>query len=305
MKKSLLFIFFLGAAFFSIRGFLYTPYYFSIPIEFKPYSHLPVTSIEIEGKNHKVEIDLGARMPLSLRETILKDLIKKPNGTSRRVDIWGNEYETPLFHIPKAKTGDFTVKKIETREESYDFATKNSTVYDDTDRTEEERCQYTGRIGRGFFSGKNIFMDFHNSIFILCKDLKDLGRDGYKFENLTSAPFEITLSGILLKTETDIGITRFVIDTGSTISILRSSLTAPNLETKRYGLSVFSSVKFSFNGIDLGPQDFCLLEISPVFKEMDGLLGMDFLQEHIIYLDFKTNTAYIGKSPDKPHTLNQ
>jgi hypothetical protein len=60
-------------------------------------------------------------------------------------------------------------------------------------------------------------------------------------------------------------------------------------------LTVTETAKFSMNSIDFGPQKLMLLDISEQFDEINGFLGMDFLNKHIVYLDFAKNIAYIEK----------
>jgi hypothetical protein len=35
-----------------------------------------------------------------------------------------------------------------------------------------------------------------------------------------------------------------------------------------------------------------------IFQEIDGVLGMDFLNHHVVYLDFQHKKAYIGCAND-------
>lgn len=277
------------AAFFLLYGSdLFRSYYFSIPIEHVNAYRIPCTSIEIEGKNYPVEIDLGSKTALSLHKEVLDKIRKDPCGLSRRADFLGNKYETPLYLIPSIKIGSLLLKKIKAKEESLDFTATNSIV------TQAKETQNGGRLGRDFFSGKNLFMDFSHRTLIACSKLKDIEREGYEVKKMTPVPFKNTAGGVVLEIETDMGRMNFVLDTGSTTSVIRDTKKMP--ENK---MPIVETLKFSMNGIDFGPQKLYLLNISPEFEEIDGLLGMDFLNEHALYLDFAKKTAYIGKTPDE------
>jgi hypothetical protein len=287
MKKAgvSLAIFFM-AALLLLYGFnFFRSYYFSIPIELVNTYQIPCTSVEIEGKKYSVEIDLGSKTALSLHKKVLDKIKKNPCGSSRRVDFLGNTYETPLYLISNVKIGSLLLRKINTKEESLGFTAKNSLLIP------AKETQDGGRLGRDFFSDKNIFMDFGHRVFLICRNLKDIEREGYKTTKLAAVPFKNTTDGIILEIETDLGLMKFVLDTGTTASAIRNTQKTPTEE-----MLVIETLKFSMNKIDFGPQKLYLLNISPEFEEIDGFLGMDFWNGHAVYLDFAKNIAYIGKT---------
>jgi len=268
-------------------------YYFVMPIEFLNSYQIPCAYIEIEKNRYLVEIDLGSKMALSLHKGILENMQKTPCGTSRRLDFRGNKYETPLYCIPQVKAGSFLMKKTKAREESLSFATKGSIIIDGS-----KECIFAGRLGRDFFADKNLFLDFNHGTLIACSKLKDLGRKGYELNNLIAVPFKSTSDGLVVEVETDLGKQRLVIDTGATASVIRSR-DVQDLDCKqRNGMTVIETSKFAMGGTDFGLRELYLIDLSPEFNEIDGLLGMDFLKEHVIYLDFARKTAYIRKSLD-------
>ena len=292
-KKGLFLVVLCVAAVLLLRG---VPWFqddsLDLPIQFINSNQLPCTSIEIEGNSYSVEIDLGTRMAVSLHKNILENMQKEPDGNSRRMDIRGNKYETPIYLIPNIRVGKQLLKKIQTREESLDFFVNCSIGVD-----AQTDIQNAGRIGREFFRDKNIFMDLNNCIFIACNGPKNLKKRNYKIDNLIPIPFRSTSGGIFLDVETDMGVQRFVLDTGSTLSVIRASDYKEGVPIRQCrGLPVIETSKFVMNGIDFGRRDLCLVDISPAFDDMDGLLGMDFLKEYIVYLDFGKKMAYIGKS---------
>jgi hypothetical protein len=292
MKKRNAFLaLFIVSALLSMWGStFFRSYYFVIPIERLNSYHIPCTSVEIAGKNHPVEIDLGSKMALSLRKDILETLTKDSAGISNRMDFRGSKYTTAAYSIPKVKIGSLSLQNIKAREEAELFTTSGSIVI----KAEEPPCD--GRIGREFFSGKNLFMDFRCRTLIACSKLKDIKKEGYLIDNLISTPFKITKDGIILEIETDLGTQKFVLDTGTTVSAIRSDGEKRD-ETQQEGkLPTIQTTAFIINGVDFGPRKLYLLDISREFSEIDGLLGMDFLEEHVVYLDFTQNTAHIGSS---------
>ncbi len=181
------------------------------------------------------------------------------------------------------------LKKAKAKEESLDFTTKGSVI------AKAKGISNAGRLGRDFFAGKNIFMDFNHRVLIICSELKDIRKEGYEIKNLITVPFKNTSDGIVLEIETDMGKKKFVLDTGTTVSVIRTeNLNKVPIQQKE-GTPITKTSKFIIGGIDFGWRELYLLDISREFK-IDGLLGMDFLKDHMVYLDFTKKTVYIGKS---------
>lgn len=295
MKKKGIFLIILAmAALFSMRGLdFFRAYYFVIPIDSLNSYQIPCTSIEIQGNRYQVEIDLGAKTALSLDKDVLGKIKKDLCGTSRRMDFHGNKYETHVYFIPEVKIGSLLLKKIKTKEESTKFVTESSLVIG----TNEHK--YAGRIGRDFFLGKNLFMDFKHRILIACSKLKDIEREGYDINTLTAVPFKSTDDGITLEIVTDIGKRKFALDSGTTVTVLRSENLNKTPIKHSNGMQFIETFRFAIGGMDLGFREIYLLDMSQEFNQIDGLLGMDFLKDHLVYLDFENQIAYIGKSQKK------
>lgn len=275
------------AIFWMCRGEFHRSFYCSIPIERLSFYQIPCTSIEIEEQKYQVEIDLGAKSALALHHEVLKSIKKQPQGRSRRIDFQGNLYETATYSIPKVTIGSWTLQNITAKEESMDFTLKGSIVQG-TDENPN-----AGRIGRDFFLNKSLLLDFPHLKFIVCDRFEEIAKKGYSIESAHAVPFQNTPDGIVLKIDIDMGRYRFAIDTGSTISVIRSSDSQEKSAEKKYGLDVVKTSQFTIGNTDFGARDLYLLNLSKEFKEIDGLLGMDFLQQHAIYLDFNKNIAYI------------
>lgn len=263
-------------------------YYQVIPIEFLNSYSIPCVSIDIESNKYLVEIDFGAKTALILNKDVLEKVNKVPCGTSSWMDYSGNKYNSLVYFIPEVKLGSLLVKKIKAKEESSQFAEETSVLV----KTKESK--FAGRIGRDFFSGKNILMDFSHHGLILCSRLDDFRKRGGHNEPFTTVPFVHTSEGVVLQIDTDLGKQKFVLDTGSTVSVIRSKKTDENHTQLRNGMPVLQSMNFCVGGTNFGPFDLYLLDINQEFKEAEGLLGMDFLVKHIVYLDFGKKIAYIS-----------
>lgn len=275
-----------------LAGFLgidyFQSYYFVIPLESLNSYNIPSSYVEIEGKPYLLEIDLGAKSALSLHKDILNHIDKTPCGKSRRKDFLGNTYTTNAYLIPKVKIANQTLKKIKAKEESPEFAA-NSVI------TKPNTAPSLGRVGRDFFEGKNLFLDFSRGLIIVCSHLKDIEREGYDPTRACPVPFQNSPAGIIFKIETDMGTKNFALDTGSTKSTIR----AKSNTKKTDGLKFVKTTLFATPNKDFGPQNLLELNISESFDEIDGLLGMDFLEKTPVFLDQKKQLAYFMPSNEQ------
>jgi len=223
-------------------------YFIRIPIEKPKYAYqLPLVSTEIQGKKYKLEIDTGTQMPLSLCKEVLANIEKENFGNSHRIDFRGNKYVSPLYKINGVKIDNYQLDQVETKEESNYFDDEAGVLV----HLGGEKI-HSGRIGRNFFSGKNIFFDLKHNTLILCKHLGDLTKNGYKTDHFIPVPFSCTKEGIIFEIATESGSKKFALDSGSTLSIIRSSETINKNLISFKGLPAVETSQFVMNQVDFG-----------------------------------------------------
>ena len=90
-----------------------------------------------------------------------------------------------------------------------------------------------------------------------------------------------------------------MLDTGSGHNLIKTSLLKDKtLKDWIPGKQRYHSSKFVMNGRDFGSTAFVPFELSSFFENLDGILGMEFFNEYIVYLDFEKKIAHIGKSTE-------
>jgi hypothetical protein len=264
------------------------------PIVFGPYFGEPRTDVKIEGKIYSFEIDLGSSTYLACRNDVLEEIQKEPSGGFSLIDFVGNEHKVKSYVVPQVKIQNLKISDVEINE-----LAPVLTLYSDRDPFEVNN-ESPGKIGRYVFESTNLFMDFHNSVMFVCSCLNDRIKDGYRIKNLIAVPFEVyPEEGIFFTVDTDLGTKKFMLDTGSTKNYIKPCVVGDRTcEEWKPGLQIYHSSKFSMGSKDFGGTDFILLKIAPIYKNCDGVIGMEFLNDHIVYLDFKKKIAHIGKSTD-------
>lgn len=117
--------------------------------------------------------------------------------------------------------------------------------------------------------------------------------------NMKKFSLEPEERGIILRADTEIGPMRLDINTGATVSLVRSSLfdQMPNLAKKLQkdwrGLSYFVT-NVLVDSTALGWQKMYPVDISEDIVWADGCLGADFLDKHIVYIDYPNKKVYIS-----------
>ncbi len=255
----------------------------------------PLTKVEIQGREFLLEIDSGSKFQLTLDKNMLDTLEKIPCGVLQGRDAKGNVYNSPAYLIKKIKIGDHVFNHVIV-EEVNDNYVANTTLFK-KDNVKKVANKKVGTIGRALLEKMNLFFDFQNFVILECSDVMDLKRAGYELENLVAVPFEVGRTGAILTVDTDFGKMRLSIDTGSTISLIRSSL----LESKKpkhqeYGLPYLNTSKFKIGSKDFGNMNLYIYDITTELHEIDGLLGMDFLTTHVFYINHQDKIVYIGNN---------
>lgn len=268
--------------------------YARIPIEFIGDNAL--IEIEIERKKYPVKLDLGAACQFAFFREALENISeKKFVEFITTTDLKGNQYKVSSYSVPRVKTKNFECKNAIILEESRDFVTKGAVLWRLDDK-KNSQIPFIGRMGRDCFRSINLFIDFPNSMVFVTSSMDQLKMDHWPICDLFETSFEMGRWGIILSFDTDMGVKRFVLDTGANASILRKPhLNVPLTKEVTPGRQIFTTMKFAISGHDFGPFDLSLFEMTPSV-DADGLLGLDFLKKYAIYLDFRNNKAFIGSS---------
>lgn len=67
-------------------------------------------------------------------------------------------------------------------------------------------------------------------------------------------------------------------------------------QTSKHGFPSLSSDTFSIGGTNFGSKPLYFIDITEELDEIDGFLGMDFIKDHVIYIDFDHHILYIKQS---------
>jgi len=245
-------------------------YFERIPVTFTGRGD-PIIDVSIEGNAYPLALDLGSSFPCSLSHEILQNIRKTKYGTAWWSDFKGQRYESPAYTIPELKINDLVFADMLIRQSREDFYT-NVTL-------KGSPFQPFGIIGLPILEKYNLFLDFPHSTIYASSDRLSLQQAGLLSQNLLAVPFTRHSDGVFLSIETDTGTYRLALDTGSTHTLMR----APH--------PTFTK-KFCIMGHDFGERSIMAIDENSQF-DFDGFLGMDFLREYPLFIDYSSNLIFI------------
>ena len=256
---------------------------FQIPVHFLSCSDAPMVKVNIEGSEYVLMLDLGANVHLILKDRVLQKLEhKEPAGTSLTTDIQGNKYAQPKFKLDSYQIGNFNVKNPIATEESLFFVKTGSRLFaSKNDRRINQKIeQVDGKIGSEFFlsCGQACFLDMSRSLLYVGDTLQDL-ISLYPLAGFQKKHLEIENRCLCVNIQTNQGMKKFLLDTGSERSAIKKSPSDPK------------QIKLSLE--NLGSWNFYTLNFPEGTLPIDGILGIDFLKKHAVCLDFLDRTIYI------------
>lgn len=291
MRKNILFVFFILLTIFVC--FFIEKKCVSIPIVFGP-ANVPLAQTNIQGKTYLLEVDLGSKFPLTLRRDVLKGLKKDICGNLDGRDVMGNFYTSPAYKLEKINIQGLEFKDVQTKEVHDDYVI-NTTLITEKLSESEILSENVGVIGRPLMEQRNLFLDFSHSRMIVCDEISDIRKWGFFLKDFVSFPFDIGRTGIIVVVDTDLGSLRLSLDTGSTLSLIRADEIESSLElSEEFALPYVTTEKFVMGGQDFGSMPLYFFDITEELYEIDGLLGMDFLKDHPIYIDYKNRLIFIA-----------
>lgn len=196
-------------------------------------------------------------------------------------------------------TSELKIKNFKINEENEECFSKGSMLNIEPDVVSYLDHQLSsfwidGRIGMGFFEHFFCFFDFASLKGGLAQDLQGLVNKCQIFlGEYQKIPFFMGKAGAIIDIKTDFGVKKFLIDTGASCSILRRPSTP-----REKDMYVHSS-QLKIGEQDYGPWRFHPFEISELYDDMDGILGIDFLKHCRLIFDFQNQVIYLNYRQNK------
>jgi len=263
------------------------------PIFYLSLLKLPHIDIEIEKNRFSLLIDSGSDTELSFQSKALKKIHGKRFITeSKYYNFKGNRYPTDVYRLEKLNIDKtLTLYNLEIRIDNEE-ATKIGNKLNETSNLSSwvwdqiESWTSHGKIGNGILRNFVCYFDFPNETFCIARDLKCLVKEGkYSLDQFISTSIEVAQFGPIVNIETKWGRKAFLLDTGSTRSLINQKSSHTEEESKS---------DLVLENFKLGSCCFVSRNISPLFSGIDGILGVDFFRQNVVCIDYLEKTAYIS-----------
>ncbi len=179
---------------------------------------------------------------------------------------------------------------------------------------------HLGTIGWCVFKPVNVLLDCEHSAIVACDSLDTLKKQGYLADSFIEATLLLDRGSLDFEVVTEMGPLRCTLDTGTTWNLLNKDLehlqqdhrlidlnhlmkegsTKFNLTNE--DLLIFNledeweAKNFQINGKEFGPVNFVKIG-SPL--GLDAIIGMEFIDDHLIFIDFKKEKIYFSELPEQ------
>lgn len=151
-----------------------------------------------------------------------------------------------------------------------------------------------GVIGWRVFSISNLFLDLGDSLIAFADSVEILKQNGYGELDFIKIPLLLDRGLVELQAESPEGPLRCVLDTGSSASAIHRDLKEGQTLEQAMKDNISNDLSLTIGGKNFGPILFFHFPIESPLK-VDAILGMEFLKEHVLFLDFAEGYAYLSK----------
>lgn len=237
-----------------------------------------------------MELDLGFQGDLTIDAEWLENISEKSFVHAAVLHgIRGKQYLTKLYKIPEIAIGTTTFNHPILQANPSEFTQDSVFVQSGLPSAQEK-----GRIGWQLFRSSNLLIDVAHGLIALCDSLDTLKKQGYAIDPLAQIPL-MTERGLLeFEAETSLGVLRCTLDTGASCNALhvKNSFLEEGLWKEKNKLT---SPLFQIAEKDFGPITFRQIPIQMPIP-IQAILGMEFFQTHLLFIDFAEGKLYIYRS---------
>ena len=298
-----------------VKGFFNEQEHFVL-LKIKGFSraNIPELELKIEDTILAAKVDFGWKggviVPPSMMETIKqKAFVSRDTSYGLR----GKSYERDMYEVPKILLGKLHLFPMRIAEENLEFS--RDAIF--KKGGEEVNEDYLGTIGWYAFKPVNALLDCEHSAIVACDSLDTLKKVGYPTDSFIETPLLLDRGSLDFEVMTVAGSLRCTLDTGATWNLFNKGEEQDHRFIDLDQLISESPIKFNpenedflifnledewetntfqINGKEFGPVNFLKIQ-SPL--GFDALIGMEFIEDHLIFIDFKREKIYFSRLPEE------
>lgn len=255
--------------------------------------NLPLTTVNLVDQSVVMAVDTGSRAALHLPMDLIYRIPNKSEKSPRikSMDLSGKINELRIFTVNNLKLNSLIFERVDVVEYKpwgLSFSRKNITVQD----------TYTGLnypvIGLDLFAGYILTLDFpENKIVIADVDRNDI--PSYIENQWIPLPFHVDNEGVIIEMSDGVKNYNMILDSGASASIIKQQSLLPQTRKITNYAEGYSVVALEINNIHGNQIDAIVLDSLPDCFRADGLVGIDFLKQNRVKIDFKNKKLWIRK----------
>jgi hypothetical protein len=237
---------------------------------------MPVTIIEVGGRQVEIGIDTGGHGSIQLTRAVLEDAhaIAISGAADRIGNIYGEARQVRRFRVPEIRLGGrlFTnLEAIEAPEDLKGPPVKNG-------------------LGQAFLHQFVVLVDYPAHVISLLPAKTGvaagtaIGCDGTRIPLEKTSLVNLAISRVSLDGET----VRLLWDTGASYSTLPTISAAEHrlkTDPDANGTRFYNATRLEMGGRDFGPLQFVVLPVS-IPTEFEGLLGYNVFAKHVVCINY-------------------
>ena len=234
----------------------------------------PLITLQIQGHDIPLELDIGATSSLILHPATLNQLQTTPTAeTWQGYGMEGKVLQEPIVKVEQVQLGSLVFPNVPIRPDGHDEAFRAKQL---ADRGTQ------GFIGTEFFQGYALVLDYPQHLITLIPESTQPASQRACRGQIIPLDHSVTW-GLVSHADTDAGDLLFVWDTGAPALILvKSNAQAAHVDTAHKPVT-FNH--FRMSGHDFGPLQFQVWDF-PAPPGMAGIIGYDFFKDHVVCVDF-------------------
>lgn len=251
-------------------------------------NYMPVINGIVENRQVSLIFDSGASAPLILKNCIIEKSknIKRTGKYSRSIDAKGEIQKSPEIIIPNINLNGLVLTNIR----GYIYKPWGLEIKDNSGKKEglvpaSFQEKKDGVIGIGLFYNRKVIIDYPAKKIIIFQE-KNLPKP-YASKHWIKSKIDIGSQGLTVAGRIGNKTATFLIDTGATTSILKKNFVRKNNSRAQRAVKTVAFDAFQIDKLSFYLHDF-------QEPKVDGILGYNFFQNHIVCLDLVHKEIYFA-----------
>lgn len=263
-------------------------FFVSVPLTERDHGISWLIPVAFDEITYLLVLDTGFAGHIAVSSSILESL---PDKTflrrNKTYGIRGTSYDTPVYESNAVSIDPFCFSKVPVQDVSREF--QRDAMFGTADQLAD------GSVGWKLFDRLNLLLDFKHAKIAFCDSIQTLNAKGFPMDAFVKTPLFFVNDLPQVEVQLPDGPLPCLLDTGSTWNLLNDPTLQGDLKDLAKDREGWVTIDDAVIGDkSLGPITFKKLPI-PEASGIKAILGMEFFEQHLVFLDFSEKMAYFAK----------